>query len=139
MPGVAFLTEGISFRPDKTKKTADWLERIARSEGRTIESLSYVFCSDPFLSSLHKKYLKQSTLTDILTFDYSEGRAIHAEVYISVPRVRENAKKYKQPFSKELRRVMVHGLLHVLGQKDKSVSQSAQMRSKEEACLSLWT
>lgn len=121
-----------------SKKTSEWLSLIARNEGMEIESLSYVFSTDPFVASLNKKYLLHSSYTDILTFDYSEGKAIIGEIYISIPRVRENAKIYKQPFLRELRRVMVHGLLHILGYKDKTARQSSQMRTKEEACLSLW-
>lgn len=138
MADIAFLSKGISFRFSGADKTSRWLQRVARSEKRKITSLTYIFCTDSYLTKLNETYLKHSTLTDILTFDYSEGGAIEAEIYISVPRVRENAKTYSQPFPKELRRVMVHGLLHILGHKDKSSAQRVAMRAKEEACLSLW-
>ena len=102
-----------------------------------IESLTYIFSTDPFVASLNKKYLLHPTYTDILTFDYSEGKTIVGEIYISIPRVRENARIFEQSFVRELRRVIVHGLLHILGYKDKTARQSSQMRSREEACLSL--
>ncbi|MBL7850479.1 MAG: rRNA maturation RNase YbeY [Cyclobacteriaceae bacterium] len=139
MPDISFPSKGISFRLSQPRKTKTWLSRIAEEEGRTIESLTYVFVSDSFLSKLNYEYLRHSTLTDILTFDYSEGKAVIGEIYISVPRVRENARKYQQPFDTELRRVMAHGLLHILGYKDKTSGQSSRMRRKEEACLSLWS
>jgi len=139
MPDISFPSKGISFRPKQSKKTKEWLTRIAAEEGREIDSLTYVFVSDVFLARLNYQYLRHDTFTDILTFDYSEGEAVTGEIYISIPRVRENAKVYGQTFEIELRRVMAHGLLHILGYRDKTTRQSAQMRRKEEACLSLWS
>lgn len=138
MPEIGFLTEGIRFKLSNSRKTTQWLVSIATQEGKTIESLTYIFSTDKYVSALNQRYLKHNTLTDIITFDYSEGDGITGEVYISIPRVRENAKLFKQPFERELRRVVAHGLLHLLGYKDKSPRQSARMRRKEEACLSLW-
>lgn len=136
---IAFQSEGIIFRFQKQRKTATWLKAVAKDEGKVIESLDYIFVSDAFLAKLNKKYLDHDTYTDIITFDYSERKGpIIGEIYISIPRVRENAKKFKQPFDRELRRVVVHGLLHLLGYGDKTPRQSTQMRRKEEACLSLW-
>lgn len=139
MPEITFLTKGISFELPEPRKTTKWLTGLATAESHKIESLTYIFSSDPFVASLNKKYLHHNTYTDILTFDYSENGPLVGEIYISIPRVRENAKTFKQPFSRELRRVMAHGLLHLLGFKDKTPVQSAQMRRKEEACLSLWS
>ena len=138
MPEITFTSKGISFKLTHARKTTNWLSSIAQKEGRKIESLLYIFSTDPFLASLNKKYLSHSAFTDILTFDYSEGAPVNGEIYISIPRVRENAKGFKQEFEIELRRVMVHGLLHILGYNDKTGRQSLQMRTKEEACLSLW-
>jgi len=91
------------------------------------------------LAKLNKKYLNHDSYTDIITFDYSAPNGpVVGEIYISIPRVMENSKQFKQPFDRELRRVVVHGLLHILGYRDKTTRQSTQMRSKEEACLSLW-
>lgn len=136
---IAFLSKGIAFRLTHQKKNADWLISIAKQEGHTIESLTYIFASDPFVAKMNKQYLHHDTYTDILTFDYSDKGGIIGEVYISIPRVRENAKTFKQAFERELRRVMAHGLLHLLGYADKSAKQLAEMRRKEEACLSLWS
>lgn len=139
MPEIVFLTQGIRFRLSHSRKTIQWLSGVAASKGRSIESLSYIFSTDAFVAKLNKQFLQHDTLTDIITFDYSEGKTITGEIYISVQRVRENARTYKQPFEHELRRVMAHGLLHILGFKDKTARQVAQMRRKEEACLSLWS
>ncbi|MDZ4716710.1 MAG: rRNA maturation RNase YbeY [Cytophagales bacterium] len=138
MADIAFLAEGITFKFSGARKTSSWLEQVARKERINLDSLTYIFCSDAFLAGLNKKYLKHSTLTDILTFDYSEKGLIQGEIYISIPRVRENAKTYAQPFARELRRVIVHGLLHLAGYKDKTNAQVKLMRRKEEGCLSLW-
>lgn len=139
MPDITFLSKAISFKLPQSRKTCQWLCAIASQEGQTIESLTFIFASDPFVAGLNKKYLRHNTLTDILTFDYSEMGPIIGEIYISIPRVRENARAFKQRFPQELRRVMAHGLLHILGYKDKTPGQVAQMRRKEEACLSLWS
>lgn len=137
MAAITFLSEGILFKLTGARKISIWLHKVARSEKRSIESLTYIFCSDSYLKKLNRIYLQHNTLTDILTFDYSERGPIQAEVYISIKRVKENAKAYSQPFQRELRRVIVHGLLHTLGYKDKTAAQKIAMRRKEEACLSL--
>ncbi len=139
MPDITFLSKAITFKLPQSRKTSQWLSAIASQEGQAIESLTFIFASDPFVAGLNKKYLRHDTFTDILTFDYSEMGPIIGEIYISIPRVRENAMNFKQAFPQELRRVMAHGLLHILGYKDKTPEQVAQMRRKEEACLSLWS
>jgi probable rRNA maturation factor len=139
MAAIAFFVEKISFQFPHPRKTSNWITRVCSLEKKQIKSLSYVFCSDSFLNRLNKDFLDHDTLTDILSFDSSEEPGvILGEIYISVPRVRENAKKFNQPFETELRRVIIHGLLHFLGYKDKTPTQKAQMRRKEDACLSLW-
>ncbi len=139
MATVQFFTEKISFRLSRPRKTSLWLQSVARQNGFTINSLSYVFCSDAYLSKMNEDFLGHQTLTDIISFDLSESTGeIIGEIYISIPRVKENARNFNQPFERELRRVLVHGLLHFMGLKDKSAAEKAQMRSKEEASLSLW-
>jgi probable rRNA maturation factor len=139
MPEITFLSKAIPFKLPHSRKTSHWLSLIASQEGKRIESLTYIFASDAFVGDLNERYLKHNAFTDILTFDYSEKGPIVGEIFISIPRVRENAMNFKQPFPHELRRVMAHGLLHILGYKDKTHGQIAQMRRKEEACLSLWS
>jgi len=138
MASIEFFSEEIPFKLPNPIKTANWLRKISKAEKRTIESLTYIFCSDELLRSMNKQYLNHSTYTDILSFDLSEGSKIEGEIYISIPRVLENAKTFNESFDTELKRVIAHGLLHFLGYKDKTAEQKAQMRIKEEACLSLW-
>ena len=135
---IQFFSELPNFKSPSPRKTSAWLGSVCKREHRRLKSLAYVFCSDEYLYSLNKQFLKHSTYTDILSFDYSQDDSVVGEIYISIPRVQENSEKYKQGFDQELRRVMVHGLLHFLGYKDKGPRQKAQMRRKEEACLSLW-
>jgi probable rRNA maturation factor len=135
---IRFFSELEDFKFSHQRKAVNWLSAVARQENCVLDSLTYIFCSDPYLLSLNKQFLKHTTYTDILSFDYSDGGMISGEIYISIPRVRENATKFKQDFEVELRRVIVHGLLHFLGYKDKGPMQKTQMRRKEEACLSLW-
>ena len=135
---IQFHSEFSKFSLSDSRRTSSWLARISKKERKSIESLSYVFCSDAYLRDLNRKFRGQTYLTDILTFNYSEKPALTGEIYISIDRVKENAIEYKQPFSKELRRVMAHGLLHLIGYDDKTVKQKALMRKKEDACLSLW-
>ena len=138
MAEILFFSVKTRFKLKNTPKTIQWLKLICKREHHELESLHYVFCSDLYLKKLNEEFLNHSTLTDILSFDNSDSNRINGEIYISIPRVRENAKTYKQTFDTELRRVLSHGLLHFMGYDDKTKSQKAQMRSKEEACLSLW-
>jgi len=138
MPSINFLSEGIKFKPKNQSKLKNWITRIVKSEGSELSSLAYIFCNDSFLLTINQDFLKHKTLTDIITFDYSEGGDIDGEIYISVERVKENALKFEKSFDEELRRVIVHGVLHILGFNDKTLAQKSAMRKKEEACLSLW-
>ena len=135
---ISFYAEDIDFKMSKPLKTKTWIRKVIQKERKKLSSLSYVFCSDEFLSKLNIEYLKHKALTDIITFDYSdESGSIVAEIYISIPRVKENGDLYKTGFDNELHRVMIHGVLHLVGYSDKKPSEKALMRKKEEACLSL--
>ena len=138
MAEVRFFSVKTQFTLKNQKKIALWLRSISAMEKQKIEFIHYIFCSDNYLADLNRKYLNHTTLTDILSFDYSDSGRIKGEIYISIPRVKENAKIFNQGFETELRRVLSHGLLHFMGYGDKTKSQKARMRSKEEACLSLW-
>ena len=112
-----------------------WLHSVARKEKRNISNLNYIFTNDAYLLSLNKQFLHHDTLTDILTFDDSENKAISAEIYISVERVKNNTIRYGTKFHEELKRVMVHGLLHCCGYRDKSAAEKKEMRSREDFYL----
>jgi len=116
-----------------------WIEEIFHIENKKVESISFVFCNDTFLLNLNKTYLKHNTLTDIITFDYSEGELLSGDIFISLDRVNENAIKYKLHFEGELFRVMAHGILHLIGYTDKTNAECLDMRRKEDDCLILWS
>jgi rRNA maturation RNase YbeY len=108
-------------------------------EKATLTSLNYVFCSDEYLRGLNIQYLNHTTFTDIITFNYGSPKAIEGEIYISVDRIKENAEKFGVDFNSELRRVIIHGVLHLIGYKDKSKTEKSLMRKKEDTYLSLWS
>ena len=119
------------FEPIDEVVYSRWLERVATSESKTIGEISYVFCSDEYLLELNKQFLNHDTYTDIVTFDYCENGLINGELYISTDRVADNAVDFGVTLSDELHRVMVHGLLHLMGYGDKSDKDIVVMRSKE--------
>jgi rRNA maturation RNase YbeY len=138
MNRVRFFSEGLKFSIPGPKKKAAWLSLVIGHEGKSLSCLNVIFCTDAHLSRLNKKYLNHSTLTDILTFQYSAPlEPIEGDLFISIPRVKENARKFNVPFEQELSRVMVHGVLHLLGYSDKSAAEKTKMRLKEDAYLSL--
>ena len=126
------------FQLEIESKFADWVSRVISSEGGTCRQIDYIFCSDGYLLEMNKKYLSHDTFTDIITFDYSDGKRIGGDIFISIDRVKENAEIFKIDFEKELLRVMSHGLLHLFGFKDKSKEESIQMRSKEDEKIKLF-
>jgi rRNA maturation RNase YbeY len=138
MKKICYFTEDIEFNLQNPDKISEWISIVIANENHTLESLNYIFCSDPFLLSINQEYLNHDFFTDIITFDQSEkSQIIEGEIYISIDRVRENSLAYSKSFNTELHRVMVHGVLHLLGFKDGSDIEKEQMRKKEEACLSL--
>lgn len=115
-----------------------WLQALAANEQYKIGDINYIFCDDEYLLQLNLQYLNHDTLTDIITFDYVEGKILSGDIYISVERVRENAQIFKTTFDNELVRVLAHGVLHLCGYKDKTKKDAALMRSKEEEAISLF-
>ena len=126
----------ISGNPEVVNENKKWIEGIVLSENKSLGNIVFVFCNDQFLLEKNIKYLNHNTLTDVISFDYSTKNKIHGDILISVERVKENARLYNQEFSTELNRVMAHGLLHLLGYKDKSEEDAKIMRSKENYYLS---
>ena len=139
MSSISFFNEDITFKPSQIKKTKDWISQVVNDQGFNLVSINYIFCSDPYLHQVNLEYLSHDTYTDIITFDQSDNEMdIEADIYISIERVRENSKSLNNPFEEELRRVMVHGILHLLGYADKTEEQKLAMRKKEDSCLSLY-
>lgn len=117
---------------------ASWIENIIESENKILGEISYIFCDDDFLHNINMQYLNHDTLTDIISFDYTEGDVISGDIFISVVRVEDNANDFNVSFDEELKRVLVHGILHYCGYKDKSDSDVLMMRSKEEEKIKLF-
>ena len=112
-----------------------WLSNVIKEEGKKIGELVYVLCKDEYLLEKNIQFLNHDTLTDVITFDYCENDLINGDILISTDRVEENAKTYKVNYLTELHRVMVHGLLHLLGYKDKKEKDAKTMREKENYYL----
>jgi probable rRNA maturation factor len=135
---IRFFYEEVDFKIKNPRKTVNWIEESSKKEKKKINEISYIFCSDNFLQKLNRKFLSHSTLTDIITFDHSDGKFISGEIYISLERVKENSIEFTTTLQNELLRVMIHGILHLCGYKDKKPLDTITMRKKEEAYLSLW-
>lgn len=132
-----FFTEEINFQLLHEETTVSWLNRIANFHDKEIEELNYIFCNDEYLFDINKKYLAHDYYTDIITFDNSEGDLLQGDLFISIERVDDNAKKEKVTLENELNRVMAHGLLHLIGFNDKSKEEKKLMSEKEDWALSL--
>ncbi len=129
---INFCSEDITFSLKEKLKHKAWLNEVAKQEGKKILELTYVFCSDEYLLQINQEYLNHDTLTDIVTFDNSEDpKKIEGDIFISIERVLENGNKLGTSET-ELERVMVHGLLHLLGYKDKKKEDKALMTEKED-------
>lgn len=134
---IHFFEEDIISNLKKKKNTKSWLKDSILSEGKKLGTLNYIFCSDDYLHKMNVDFLQHDTLTDIITFDQSEvENKIEGDIFISVERVQENAKKFNTTYIDELNRVMIHGALHLIGYKDKKKADQELMRSKEDYYLS---
>lgn len=134
---ISFHVEEIDFVFPETEKAIKWLNQIAKEENKQIVSLEYVFCDDEYLHKINLKYLDHDTYTDIITFDLGnpDDDLISGEIYISIERVKENTSIHNSTLEDELRRVVAHGLLHLIGYPDKSVQEASVMRAKENAAI----
>jgi probable rRNA maturation factor len=139
MASVNFFTQSISFKIPQPRKTSSWIRLIVEKERHLLSQLNFIFCSDDELFQMNLEFLNHKTLTDIITFDNSEVKgSVEGDIYISVDRIRENALLFRKEFDDELRRVMIHGVLHLMGYKDKTDAEKSTMRKKEDASLSLY-
>ncbi len=133
---VSFFSEDIDFKLVNPLKTKKWLKNASISEGYELSQLNYVFCTDEYLLEINKQYLDHDYFTDIITFDNSEeDNQLEGDIYISVDRVRENAATFHTDFDTEMRRVLIHGLLHLAGHDDTSEALKTAMRAKEDEYL----
>ena len=134
---IDFHFEEVDFSFDKDQHTK-WISEVITSEGKEEGEINYIFCDDNYLLALNKKFLNHDTLTDIITFDNSLGNLLSADIFISSERVADNAIDFKVAFKEELRRVLVHGVLHLCGYKDKSDEEQELMTIKENEKLKMF-
>jgi probable rRNA maturation factor len=126
------------FELENESRYSDWLSQVIASEARREGEVNYIFCDDEYLLQMNVQYLDHDTLTDIISFDYTVGKEISGDIFISVERVKENAADFNVPFDEEIKRVMAHGVLHYCGYKDKTEEDEQLMRLKEDEKIKLF-
>lgn len=135
---ILFFCEDVNFKLKNSKKTISWIKDSIKKEGKTAGELNFIFCSDNHLLQMNLDYLQHNTFTDIITFDTGDANdAISGDIFISIDRVKDNAAKFKKELDDELHRVIIHGVLHLIGYSDKTANKKSIMRGKEDAYLSL--
>ena len=126
------------FELDNEDAFSSWISKVITSENKKEGEINFIFCDDDYLHKLNVEYLDHDTLTDVISFDYSVGNELHGDVFISTERVSDNAKDFNIAFEEEIKRVIIHGILHYCGYKDKSQDEEALMRSKEEEKIDMF-
>lgn len=135
---IRFSVQSSDFELAEPEKVRLWVAEVVRRRGMTVGNINYLFCDDEYLLGVNQQYLDHDTYTDIITFDYVAGGLVSGDILISVERVGDNARQFDVPFEQELHRVVIHGVLHLLGQGDKSPAEAAEMRRQEEEALGVW-
>ena len=128
---ITFNSE-TSFTLKNQKKLVKWISDVISSEGFQVGEINYIFCNDSYLNKVNQEFLNHDTFTDIISFDYTLGKEVGGDIFISIERVLENAEKFNEVFENELYRVMIHGILHFMGYKDKTKKEKTLMRTKED-------
>ncbi|WP_405610421.1 rRNA maturation RNase YbeY [Polaribacter sp. Asnod1-A03] len=125
------------FKLEEENILEHWIDSVVENNEFTIGEINYIFCDDEYLHKLNVEFLQHDTLTDVISFDNTLGKLISGDIYISIERVEDNAKDFNVSFKEELQRVMIHGVLHYMGYKDKSVEEKEVMRNAENNALLL--
>ncbi len=134
---VSYFVQDTDFKFVKRRLNNAWLKLVAESEVRKLGNINIIFCSDNYILDVNMKYLQHDYFTDIITFDYCEGNVLSGDLFISVDSVRENSVFFKTEFADELNRVIVHGILHLIGYDDHTPDEQKTMREKENYYLDL--
>lgn len=135
---VSFHKEKIEFQLPDEQTLNIWLNEIVKSKGKSITQITYIFCSDEYLLNINQTYLSHDYYTDIITFPYKQGTDIESDIFISIDRVKENAITFASNFERELLRVMAHGVLHLLGYKDKTEDDKMLMQEQENLAIDMF-
>ncbi|CAD0006376.1 rRNA maturation RNase YbeY [Flavobacterium chungangense] len=126
------------FNLENEEALTDWLSAVIVSEKKNEGEINYIFCDDEYLHKINVEYLDHDTLTDIISFDYTVGNELNGDIFVSVERVKDNAKDFNVSFDEELKRVLAHGILHYCGYKDKTDADAELMRSKEDEKIAMF-
>jgi len=139
MAKINFIVEDVDIRFFKNKeKIRSWIKEVLASHKAKPIEINYIFCSDEYLLKVNKEYLNHDYYTDIITFDNSEKAGeIESDIFVSIDRIRDNAIAHNETFDREFHRVLIHGILHLVGYKDKTEDDEAKMREKENQCLAI--
>ena len=134
---INFYSENV-FELEHSSQFETWIKEVIASEGKKVGEISFIFCDDEYLLEINQQYLDHDTYTDIISFDNSVGNVLNGDIFISTERVAENASEYGVTFEEEIKRVIVHGVLHFCGYKDKSKEEAQLMRTKEEEKMKMF-
>ncbi|MDR1699157.1 MAG: rRNA maturation RNase YbeY [Prevotellaceae bacterium] len=134
---IGYYSEDIKFPNIKRREYSRWIKETAKGYGKKTGEVAFIFCSDARILQINNEYLQHNYYTDIITFDYSEKDTISGDIFISLDTVRSNAGKFEQTYENELNRVIIHGILHLCGQQDKTPEERAEMTRKENLALRL--
>ncbi len=135
---ITYNNENIAFPKIRRRETSAWIKQVALAHGYKIGDVGYLFCDDAKILEVNNEYLGHDYYTDIITFDYDEGKTINGDIVISLDTVRYNAEKYKKDYDEELHRVIIHGILHLCGINDKGPGEREIMEQEENKALALW-
>ena len=138
MTQISYIAENVVLPQLNHEAVASWVEKVAASLGKRVGALSYIFCDDEYILDTNRKYLQHDYYTDIITFDYCEGDTISGDLFISLDTVRSNAAELGVPYGQELRRVIIHGILHLCGINDKGPGEREIMEAAENKALEVW-
>lgn len=134
---ISYHTVQVAFPPIKRRETSQWVKTVADRHGKRVGEIAYIFCNDEEILRVNREYLDHDYYTDIISFDYTEENRISGDLFISLDTVRTNAEKYHTSYDEELKRVIIHGVLHLCGFKDKTDEDEKLMREKENEALLL--
>lgn len=135
---ISYQTIDVEMPKIKRTKVSEWVKKVAQSYGCSVGEIAYIFCSDEEIIRVNRQYLQHDYYTDIITFDYTEGKRIGGDLFISLDTVRTNAEQFEQPYEHELQRVIIHGILHLCGINDKGPGEREIMEAAENRALDLW-
>ncbi len=135
---ITYQTEDIDFPKMKKRETSIWIKEIALHHKKKVDEIAFIFCSDEKILEINKQYLQHDYYTDIITFDYTEDDLISGDIFISLDTVKSNSEKFGTDYEEELHRVIIHGILHLCGFKDKTPEEEKSMREKENEALNIY-